>query len=101
MPSFKYVASDGQGKERAGQLDAVNRISALAKLKEMGLFPSSVEEVTSKAVSVKRASAGQPAAAPKAGGGEAGIQHFPSGLPGWWRQEETVNGVYPSTGHPD
>ncbi|MBU4199118.1 MAG: type II secretion system F family protein [Verrucomicrobia bacterium] len=80
MPSFKYVASDGQGKERAGQLDAVNRISALAKLKEMGLFPSSVEEVTSKAVSVKRASAGQPAAAPKAGGGK---REFNISLPGF------------------
>lgn len=62
MPSFTYVASDAQGKESSGRLDAVNRIAALAKLKETGLFPSSVEEVTAR--TRKRAAGTQKGAVP-------------------------------------
>jgi type IV pilus assembly protein PilC len=65
MPSFKYVASDAQGKEQVGQFDAVNRIAALAKLKEMALFPSGIEEIRSKP-SGKRSAVSRPVA-PKAG----------------------------------
>ncbi len=64
MPSFKYVASDAQGKEQAGWLDAVNRIAALAKLKDMGLFPSQVEESTVKQAA-RRSAGVSHAAAPK------------------------------------
>ncbi len=57
MPKFKYVASDAQGKEKNGVIEAVNRVAALVKIKGMGLFPSNVAEVSGKAskhhVSVK------------------------------------------------
>ncbi len=48
MPSFKYVATDASGKEVVGQLDSVNRVAALAKLKASGLFPSSLTEVAAR-----------------------------------------------------
>ncbi len=63
MPSFKYTASDAQGQEVSGQLEAVNRVAALAKLKEMGLFPSHLAEVTAKS-SAKRMPSARAAGAP-------------------------------------
>ncbi len=68
MPSFKYVASDAQGRERSGTLDAVNRVAVLAKLKDQGLFPSEVQELAARP-SVRRAAGGVPAAAVQRGGG--------------------------------
>ncbi len=49
MPRFQYVAADGGGKEKTGSLEAVNRIAALAALKNMGLHASQVNEVTGRA----------------------------------------------------
>lgn len=49
MPKFKYLASDAQGREKAGMLESANKGAALAQLKEWGMFPSSVEEVSAKA----------------------------------------------------
>lgn len=48
MPRFKYVASDIQGKEKTGVIEAVNRPAALAQLKETGFFASSVQEMAAK-----------------------------------------------------
>lgn len=63
MPKFKYVASDIQGNEKSGALEAANRAAALAKLKELGCFPSSLEEVAVKAAKpAARAPASPPAA---------------------------------------
>ena len=42
MPKFRYVAMDGQGKERKGNLEADNESDASSKLKEQGLFPTSI-----------------------------------------------------------
>ena len=42
MPKFNYVAMDGQGKEQKGVLDADNQNDATSKLKEKGLFPTSL-----------------------------------------------------------
>ncbi len=44
MPKFNYVAMDGQGKEQKGTLDADNENDASSKLKEKGLFPTSINE---------------------------------------------------------
>ncbi len=71
MPSFKYVASDAQGREQSGQLEAVNRIAALAKLKEKGLFPSNVTELAARPAvkpAARRPAAGIPLAAAKGSG---------------------------------
>ncbi len=48
MARFKYVATDASGKEKSGVIDAVNRTAAMVKLRELSLFPSSLEEVSSK-----------------------------------------------------
>lgn len=50
MPKFNYTASDSAGKEQNGVIEAVNRPAALLRLKEIGLSPSAVAEVTGKSV---------------------------------------------------
>lgn len=39
---FKYSAMDAQGKEKTGVIDATNENDANSKLKQMGLFPTSI-----------------------------------------------------------
>lgn len=45
MPKYRYTAADSLGNEKSGILDVASKPSALVKLREMGLHPSSVEEV--------------------------------------------------------
>ena len=42
MPTYQYSAMDAQGKEKKGRIDADNENDANAKLKEQGLFPTSI-----------------------------------------------------------
>jgi type II secretory pathway component PulF len=44
MPKFNYVAMDSRGKETKGTLDVSNQNEAIARLKEMGFFPTKVVE---------------------------------------------------------
>jgi type IV pilus assembly protein PilC len=44
MPKFNYVALDTKGKEKTGSLDAESSNAVVAKLRESGLFPTSVTE---------------------------------------------------------
>jgi type IV pilus assembly protein PilC len=44
MPKFNYVAMDGNGKERKGNINAETDNEAVAKLKEQGLFPTSITQ---------------------------------------------------------
>lgn len=44
MPKFKYVATDSQGNERTGTIEALSKGNAGSKLKDMGFFPSSITE---------------------------------------------------------
>ncbi|MFC1461738.1 type II secretion system F family protein [Verrucomicrobiota bacterium] len=69
MPKFEYIASDSEGREKSGVVDAVNKVAALAKLKKMGLGASSIAEATGK--TAKRAGASGPA---KGGGLQMQIQ---------------------------
>ncbi len=62
MARFQYVAVDAGGKEHKGQLDAENQQEAAAKLKQMGLFPTSL---------VAPRGPGAPAGRKGAGGGRA------------------------------
>jgi len=42
MPAFNYSAVDSQGKEKKGRIEADSENDANSKLKEQGLFPTSV-----------------------------------------------------------
>lgn len=57
MPKYRYIAADSEGKEKNGMLDAANKPAALVKLRELGLHPSTVEEVL-VATAVPRRAAG-------------------------------------------
>jgi type IV pilus assembly protein PilC len=46
MPKFRYVAMDAKGREVEGMLDADNESRALAVIKEKGLFPTSVMDIS-------------------------------------------------------
>jgi type IV pilus assembly protein PilC len=49
MPKFNYVAMDSRGKETKGSLDVANQNEAISRLKEMGYFPTKVEQEKDKA----------------------------------------------------
>lgn len=48
MPKFNYTALDAQGKETTGVVDVEDTNSAVARIKEMGYFPTSVTEASDK-----------------------------------------------------
>ena len=48
MAKFHYTAMDGRGKEQKGKVDAGNEQDAAAKLKQMGLFPTSIAAMKGK-----------------------------------------------------
>ena len=64
MPRFNYVAMDSRGKETKGTLEVANQNEAIARVKEMGFFPTKIIE-TDK-TKEKGDKKGKPAA--KAGG---------------------------------
>jgi type IV pilus assembly protein PilC len=64
MPKFSYVAMDSRGKETKGTLEVGNQGEAIARLKEMGFFPTKVTEVEKTKDKAKDKT---PAAAPAKG----------------------------------
>lgn len=46
MPNFRYTAVGTGGKNKKGQLEATDKVAAITTLKESGLFPISVTEVS-------------------------------------------------------
>jgi len=46
MPKYSYVALDARGAETKGEIDADNQNAALSKIREKGLFPTSVNEAS-------------------------------------------------------
>ncbi|MCX6997953.1 MAG: type II secretion system F family protein [Kiritimatiellaeota bacterium] len=48
MQKFKYAALDGKGKESQGEVEAENQTAAVAKIREKGLFPTNISEVSAK-----------------------------------------------------
>ncbi len=46
MSSYSYIAIDPQGSEMRGSLEVTNQSEALRRIKEMGLFPTKVLEIT-------------------------------------------------------
>ena len=72
MPKFNYVAMDAHGKETKGTLEVASQNEAIARVKEMNLFPTKIVEIDkAKEKPEKRAAAagGKPAAKKKGGGG--------------------------------
>src|SRR6266404_7157793 len=45
MPKFNYVAMDQSGKETKGTLEVASQNEAIARVKEMNLFPTKIVEV--------------------------------------------------------
>lgn len=60
MPKYKYTATDAQGVEKQGFIEAGNQGSALTRLKEMGVFASDISEVASKQAPKKAAAPPKP-----------------------------------------
>lgn len=48
MPKFSYVALDARGRESQGEVEADSQTAALARIREKGLFPTSVTEAGAK-----------------------------------------------------
>ncbi|MCZ7592498.1 MAG: type II secretion system F family protein [Kiritimatiellae bacterium] len=65
MPKYQYVAMDPRGQESRGEVEADSQTAAVARIREKGLFPTSVTEGTAKA---RRGSSGARGGAKKAGG---------------------------------
>jgi type IV pilus assembly protein PilC len=71
MPKFSYVAMDSRGKETKGTLDVASQSEAIARLKDMGVFPTKVVEAekAKEPPSKSTKGGGKPAK-----GGKGGIQ---------------------------
>ena len=48
MPKFNYVAMDTKGKETKGTLDVANQNEAIARVKDMGFYPTKITEVAAE-----------------------------------------------------
>ncbi len=64
MAKFQYVALDSRGRESQGEIEADSQTSAIARIREKGLFPTSVTEGNAKA---RRPSGGRGGGAKKGG----------------------------------
>src|SRR6266446_9799471 len=67
MPKFNYVAMDQKGKETKGTLEVASQNEAIARVKEMNLFPTRIVEIEKEKPEKKVKAAGK--AAGKKGGG--------------------------------
>ena len=45
MPKFNYVAMDNRGKESKGTLECASQNEAIARVKEMNLYPTKIVEL--------------------------------------------------------
>ncbi|MBT4819784.1 MAG: type II secretion system F family protein, partial [Lentisphaerae bacterium] len=86
MPRFHYTAMDGRGKEQKGRLDAESEQEAAGKLKQMGLFPTSISEVKGRGGGKAQQAAG-PA---KQGGGGFKLGGMTLGAPVIRRKDLTT-----------
>jgi len=69
MPKYNYVAMDSRGKETKGTLEVASQNEAIARVKDMNLFPTKIVEIeqTREVKGAKRKPAG------KAGGKKGGV----------------------------
>ncbi len=82
MPKYSYVAMDAHGKETKGTLEVASQNEAIARVKEMSLFPTKIVEVDK----AKAKDKGDKKAKPPAGRGGAkkkgGALNFQIKIPG-------------------
>jgi type IV pilus assembly protein PilC len=69
MPKFSYIAMDAQGKEMKGVLEVSSQNEAIARVKEMNLYPTKIVEIDKEKPEKKK---GKKDAAPKAAGKKKG-----------------------------
>jgi type IV pilus assembly protein PilC len=70
MPKYNYVAMDSHGKETKGTLEVSSQNEAIARVKEMNLFPTKIVEIDkAKDKGAKAAGPATKAGAKKKGGG--------------------------------
>ena len=86
MPVFSYKALNKKGKETTGTIEADNTNQALSKLKDSGVFPTSVIENKGG----KKGGKAKPGAAPGSGGSGMNIQIRIPGLDGVKTKEVTL-----------
>jgi type II secretion system protein F len=63
MPTFSYVAVDGNGKKVSGQLTADNQKDAIARIRQQGQFPTQVTLTSRNGAEAAVAAVGTPAEA--------------------------------------
>lgn len=65
MNKYKYIAMDIKGSEVEGVIDAISQAEAISKIREKGLFPTRVEDVTDpKTIKLKKPSNSFPSSYP-------------------------------------
>src|ERR1017187_7540853 len=80
MPKYNYVAMDKQGKETKGTLEVANQNEAIARVKDMDLFPTKITEIgKTKEKSDKKEKTKSPT---KKSGGKKGGVNFNIQIPG-------------------
>jgi type IV pilus assembly protein PilC len=62
MPKFSYVAMDSRGKETKGTLEVASQNEAIARVKDMNLFPTKIVEEKAREKTSKARGAKKPAA---------------------------------------
>ena len=69
MPKYTYVALDARGNETKGGIEAASQNEAIGRVKEMGLFPTKINEADKddKAAGKKAKGKAKPAAKAKGG----------------------------------
>src|SRR5437879_6551530 len=76
MPKFNYVAMDQRGKETKGTLEVASQNEAIARVKEMNLFPTRIVEIEKEKPEKKAKVSG------KAAGKKGGAMNFNIKIPG-------------------
>lgn len=59
MPKFSYVAMDARGRETKGEIEADSQTAALSRIREKGLFPTSVVDASAAPAKGKKPVAGK------------------------------------------
>ena len=83
MPKYSYVAMDAHGKESKGTLEVGSQNEAIARVKEMNLFPTKIVEIEKvKEKADKKAGSAPKAGAKAKGKGKGGGVNLSIKIPG-------------------
>jgi type IV pilus assembly protein PilC len=76
MPRYNYVALDSRGNETKGSIEVGSQNEAIGRVKDMGLFPTKINEADKEEKGAAKKGKAKAAAKPKAGkkGGAMNIQ---------------------------